>query len=77
MCGGYLSIVFHSFHSRYKVVLANDLINLLDPIRLKMEDYLKNKDYLIAVLRDGRDKASETAEKTMTEVRKRVGTIKL
>lgn len=42
-----------------------------------MEDYLKNKDYLIAVLRDGRDKASETAEKTMTEVRKRVGTIKL
>lgn len=66
-----------AFDSRYKLLVANELIAVLDPIRLQIEDYLNNKDYLVAVLREGRDKASETAEKTMTEVRQRVGTIQL
>lgn len=62
---------------RLKMTLAEELIQLLNPIRLKIEDYLKNRDYLLAVLRDGRDKAAETAENTMAEVRKKVGTIQL
>lgn len=59
--------------SRYKLVLADDLVALLNPIRLKIEDYLKNRDYLESVLRHGRDWATESAEKTMTEVRSRIG----
>lgn len=60
---------------RYKLILAEDLINLLDPIRLKIEDYLKNRDYLLAVLNDGRIKATETAAKTMSEVKQRIGVL--
>lgn len=59
--------------SRYKQVLADDLIKHFDPIRLKIEDYLKNREYLVAVLKDGRDRASETAEKTIKEVKTRIG----
>lgn len=62
---------------RLKMSLAEDLIQLLNPIRLQIDDYLKNRDYLQAVLRDGRDKATETAESTMDEVRKKVGAIRL
>lgn len=54
-------------------MLAEDLVNLLDPIRLKIEDYLKNRDYLESVLRDGRDLAAQTAETTMKEVKSRIG----
>lgn len=66
-----------ALNSRFKLLVADELIALLDPIRLKIEDNLKNKDYLEAVLRQGRDKALEISEKTMTEVRQRIGTIKL
>lgn len=58
---------------RYKVILAEDLVNLLDPIRLKIEDYLKNRDYIESVLRDGREWALESADKTMRDVRHRIG----
>lgn len=54
-------------------MLGDDLVNLLDPIRLKIEDYLKNRDYLETVLKDGRDVATQTAEKTMKEVKNLVG----
>lgn len=54
-------------------MLAEDLVNLLDPIRLKIEDYLKNRDYLASVLKDGRNVATETAETTMKEVKERIG----
>lgn len=48
-------------------------MNLLDPIRLKIEDYLNNRDYLEKVLKDGRDLAAQTAEVTMDEVKSRIG----
>lgn len=57
--------------------MAEDLVQLLDPIRLQIDHYLKDPDYLMAVLKDGRDKAAETAAKTMTEVRKHIGTIQV
>lgn len=54
-------------------MLADDLIALLDPIRLRIEDYLKNRDYLETVLRNGRDWATRSAETTMSEVKSRIG----
>lgn len=54
-------------------MLAEDLVNLLDPIRLKIDDYLKNRDYIESVLRDGREWALESAENTMHDVRQRIG----
>lgn len=64
---------FLNIFPRYKRVLAEDLVLLLDPIRLKIEDYLKNRDYLESVLKDGRDIASHTAQQTMIEVKKKIG----
>lgn len=60
---------------RYKLVLAEDLIDLLDPIRQKIEDYLNNREYLLAVLKDGRQRAMETATNTMVEVRSKIGVL--
>lgn len=48
-------------------------MELLDPIRLKIEDYLRNRDYIESVLRDGRDAASQIAENTMAEVKTKIG----
>lgn len=58
---------------RYKLVLADDLVELLDPIRRRIEDYLKNRDHIETVLKQGREWALNSAEKTMTDVRQRIG----
>lgn len=54
-------------------MLADDLVELLDPIRGKIEDYLKNRDHIETVLRNGREWALKSAEKTMHDVRHRIG----
>lgn len=59
--------------NRYKLVVAEDVIKHFDPIRLKIEDYLRNRDYLVDILKQGRALATERAEKTLQEVKKRVG----
>lgn len=56
-------------------MLAEDLVNLLDPMRRKIEDYLKNRDYLLTVLKDGRNRAIGTATNTMDEVKKKIGVL--
>lgn len=59
--------------SRYKFVVADAIVDHINPIRLKMDDYLQNPDYLWNVLSDGNEKAREVAEKTMDEVKAKVG----
>lgn len=61
------------FTCRYKLVVADDVIKHFDPIRLKIEDYLQNRDYLTQILRKGQAIASERAENTLQEVKQRVG----
>lgn len=58
---------------QYKLKVAEALIEHLNPIRTKIEDYLKNPEYLWKILEDGNDKACEIAEKTMKEVKSKVG----
>lgn len=58
---------------RYKFVVADSLISHFNPIREKIDDYLKNPDYLWSVLEAGSDKAAEVAEKTLDEVKEKVG----
>lgn len=53
--------------------MADAIIEHLNPIRLKIVDYLKHPDYLWNVLNDGNEKAREVAEKTMHEVKAKVG----
>lgn len=58
---------------RYKNIVADALIEHLNPIRLKIEDYLKNPDFLHTVLTNGSDRAREIAVTTMDEVKLKVG----
>lgn len=54
-------------------MVADALVERFNPIRLKVEDYLKNPDYLQSVLEKGNNKAREVAEKTIDEVKTKVG----
>lgn len=49
------------------------MIEHINPIRTKIEDYLKNPDYLCSVLAEGSDRAREIAERTIDEVKLKVG----
>ena len=52
------------------------MVELLRPIREKTEDLLKNKDYLESVYREGANKASYMARKTLDKVYRKVGFVK-
>lgn len=58
---------------KYKLRLADIVVDHIEPIRTKIEDFLKHPEYLTKVLRVGAEKASEVAEKTMVEVKGKVG----
>jgi tryptophanyl-tRNA synthetase len=58
---------------QYKLKVAESLIEHLDPIRRKIEDYLKNPEFLWKVLEEGNSRAAEVAQDTMKEVKRKVG----
>lgn len=58
---------------RYKLIVADAIIEHLSPIREKIEDYMRNSDFLHKVLSDGSEKARAIAESTMAEVKLKVG----
>lgn len=57
----------------FKVQVADAVIEHLNPIRLRIEDFMRNPDYLDAVLRKGCDKSSAVAQRTITEVKEKIG----
>lgn len=58
---------------RYKLQVADAVIAHLTPIRLRIEDYLRNPDYLVDVLRTGGNRSSAVAQRTIDEVKEKVG----
>ena len=38
-----------------------------------MNDYLKNKDYLKKILKDGKEKADDISSKNLLEIKKTIG----
>lgn len=53
--------------------MAEALVNYFEPIRLKIEEYLKDKEYLSNVLSIGNEKARSVAIETLKEVKEKVG----
>jgi tryptophanyl-tRNA synthetase len=53
--------------------LAEDLIHFLTPIREKINDIENDELYLRKVVKMGRDKAVESANKTLIECREAIG----
>jgi tryptophanyl-tRNA synthetase len=56
-----------------KKQLAEDMIQFTTPFRERIKDLLSNEDYISKVARMGKEKAQESAAKTIREVREIVG----
>jgi tryptophanyl-tRNA synthetase len=56
-----------------KKQLAEDIIKATDPIRNRINDILADNKYLSSVVKDGSEKARESASKTIREVREIIG----
>ena len=59
--------------SSFKKLLAELVISKIEPISKKMNDYLKNKDYLIKILKEGKEKADDISSKNLLEIKKIIG----
>lgn len=57
----------------FKLEVGNAVVEGLKPITAKRLDLLKNKDYLEQVMKDGKEKASYLARKTLSKVYRKVG----
>jgi len=67
---------YNNCYIRYgdlKKQLAEDILKITKPIREKIEDIKANDAYLKKVAKMGRDKARESAQKTIKEVREIIG----
>lgn len=60
-------------YQELKKQLAGDIIKIISPFRERISEYLKDDNYLLKVANLGRDKARESASKTMREVRRIIG----
>lgn len=56
-----------------KKQLAEDIIKVTDPIRARINDLLSNREYLAKVVKEGSEKARESASKTIRDVRRIIG----
>lgn len=56
-----------------KKQLAEDMVIFTDPIRERIKEISSNEDYLKKVIREGGEKARESAKKTLSEVRSIIG----
>ena len=57
----------------FKTAVAECVINELTPVRERYYDYLKNKDFLQSVYKEGAQRASYIAEKTIRKVYRKLG----
>ena len=57
----------------FKKLLSDLLISKIEPISKKMNDFLKNKDYLKKILSSGKEKAEDISSKNLLEIKKAIG----
>ncbi len=60
-------------YSEFKPAVGEAVVELLRPIREKTEELLRNKDYLEQVYKEGAQKASHLARRTLDKVYRKVG----
>jgi tryptophanyl-tRNA synthetase len=67
---------YNSCEIRYgdlKKQLAQDINSAVEPVRERIKEFSSNQEYLRKVVHMGRDKARESASKTLKEVRRIIG----
>lgn len=60
-------------YSELKAVLADHVIEFLEPVQKKRKELEQNMDYVAQVLAEGTEKAREVASVTLSEVKKKMG----
>ncbi len=63
-------------YSEFKNDLADLIISTLEPIRLEYDKIINDKEYLNNILKNGSEKCSSLAKKTISEVYRKVGFVK-
>ncbi|HNL07956.1 MAG TPA: tryptophan--tRNA ligase, partial [Chitinophagales bacterium] len=56
-----------------KKQLAEDMVQLVAPIRNNIHDLMKNEEYLKKVVRDGAEQARQSADATLQAAKKAIG----
>ncbi|HOA47395.1 MAG TPA: tryptophan--tRNA ligase [Candidatus Pacearchaeota archaeon] len=62
-------------YKEFKEALSEALINFLTPFQKKQKAILKDKNYIQKVLKDGKERAQSIAQKTMVEVKNKIGLV--
>lgn len=62
-------------YAQFKEDVGEAIINELSPIQEKVNELLKNKDYLEGIYKKGAEKASYVASKTLRKMQKKIGFI--
>ena len=62
-------------YAEFKKDLAEVIIEGLAPLQTKYKELEKNPDAVMSILKEGAEKARETASQTMSEVRQKIGFI--
>jgi len=64
-------------YGQLKTETAEIVVSVIGPVRDKIFKLLENKEYLLEILRKGKEKASLIAEKKIKEVYEKVGLLKI
>lgn len=60
-------------YGAFKTAVGEAVVADLEPVQKRVRELEANKDYLDAIIRNGAEKASRLAERTLTKVQKKVG----
>lgn len=64
-------------YAQFKKDVAEAIVAELSPFRDKVLDYVKNKDYLLSIYKEGEEKANYVSRKTLRKMQKKIGFIPL
>ena len=64
-----------SGYGRFKIAVADAIIAVLEPLQIKYEKLITEKDYLKKILKDGEEKARKIASETLRTVYDKIGIV--
>ena len=62
-------------YAEFKSDVAEAIVSELEPVQIKIKEYIGNKDYLEGIYKKGAEKANYAANKTLRKMQKKIGFI--
>ena len=60
-------------YGTFKTAVGEAVVADLEPVQKRVKELEANKDYLDAIIKDGAEKASRLADRTLSKVQRKVG----